>query len=343
MVDDNENTMYQTCFRAIWILADLPKILPGDVDRVKLSQALQAFANDGEDEAAFKTISTAAGSIETRLSRLKAASAQSGEIAAECEVALPVNPKDEKLLYLDLHKRGLDLAKAANCFNPAFEEKWKEVCSLLTCAARQSASSYKDAVERDLKAAFSPSTKLGNTLYDLALNNSVIVDSAHQCSKPDALAPKLVDTPAALLQKQSPQDQAAILKQHADTCAKSEFVRDCLKRWYSWTKAAGNARLRELVEGHTKHRLEDIEKMTDGGRDRAEGQTSPPPHKKHEAKQWHRKAADYLKTAKGEIADADIARLCGVSPSVVSRDKIIRALRKSYVAKEPLKQLSKNS
>jgi hypothetical protein len=65
--------------------------------------------------------------------------------------------------------------------------------------------------------------------------------------------------------------------------------------------------------------------------------------KKHEAKQWHRKAVDYLKTAKGEIADADIARLCGVSPSVVSRDKIIRALRKSYVAKEPLKQLSKNS
>lgn len=62
--------------------------------------------------------------------------------------------------------------------------------------------------------------------------------------------------------------------------------------------------------------------------------------KKNQPKHWHNRARQYLQYTKGEIPDAEIARLCEIDKSVLSRDPTFQALRKSYVVKKPLKQLS---
>jgi len=53
--------------------------------------------------------------------------------------------------------------------------------------------------------------------------------------------------------------------------------------------------------------------------------------KKGQAKYWHPRALDYIRETKGEISDAKIAELCEVAPSVVCRDKVVQALKASYV------------
>ncbi|MGD0091541.1 MAG: hypothetical protein ABSE73_16605 [Planctomycetota bacterium] len=53
--------------------------------------------------------------------------------------------------------------------------------------------------------------------------------------------------------------------------------------------------------------------------------------KKNEPKHWHRRALNYVRQTKGEIPDAEIARLCEVPPSVVCRDRVFQALKSSYL------------
>jgi hypothetical protein len=52
--------------------------------------------------------------------------------------------------------------------------------------------------------------------------------------------------------------------------------------------------------------------------------------KSNDLKHWYKRAFQYIRNTEGEISISEVARLCGVNKSVVSRDKRIKSLFEKY-------------